>query len=53
MNRIDVLLKNDKFFSLSIKEKLEIKKLVAHQPRDFKTYLRNSNDKNVLMLCLF
>jgi hypothetical protein len=35
MNRIDVLLKTP-FSSLSIEEKLEIKKLGAHEPRVFK-----------------
>jgi hypothetical protein len=35
MNRIDVLLKTP-FSSLSIEEKLKIKKLGVHQPRDFK-----------------
>jgi hypothetical protein len=35
MNMIDVLLKNQ-FSSFSIEEKLEMKKLGVHQPRDFK-----------------
>jgi hypothetical protein len=35
MDRIDVLLKTP-FSFLSIEEKLEIKNLGAHQPRDFK-----------------
>jgi hypothetical protein len=42
MNRIDVLLKTP-FSSLSIKEELEIKKLGAHQPRDFKLQQSGKN----------
>jgi hypothetical protein len=42
MNRIDVLLKTP-FSSLSIEEKLEIKKLGAHQPRDLKLQQRGKN----------
>jgi hypothetical protein len=39
MNRIDVLLKIP-FSFLSIEEKLEIKELGGHQPRDFSRVVR-------------
>jgi hypothetical protein len=42
MNRIDVFLETP-FSSLSIGEKLEIKKLSAHQPRDFKLQQSGKN----------
>jgi hypothetical protein len=42
MNRIDVLVKTS-FSSWSIEEKLEIKKLGAHQPRDFKLQQSGKN----------
>jgi hypothetical protein len=42
MNRIDVLLKT-LFSSLTIEEKLEIKRLCAHQPRDFKLQQSGKN----------
>jgi hypothetical protein len=51
MNRIDVLLKTP-FSSLSIEEKLEVKKLGAHEPRDLKPTSGTLWDKKVLMLWL-